>query len=110
MNESVFIENLQVTKKSKEIGEHLLDDLKRGRFRRFDPNDSFRCGIPVIVIVTKGNGNRMRLQDVQELYIDTDNITEKEGVGYFYRSHCEKGFVRKFRTQKDRVLIDLERN
>ena len=111
MNKSVFIETLQCTKKSKEISEKLLEDLKRGRFRRFERDDSYRVHIPVIIIVTKGNGNRMRLQDVQELYVDTDNITKKEGVGYFYRSHCEEmGFVKKFRTQKDRILIDTERN
>lgn len=110
MNKSVFIETLQCTKKSKEIGEKLLDDLKRGRFRRLAPADAYLTHIPVILIVTKGNGNRMRLQDVLEMYIDTDNITEKAGIGYIYRSYSERGFVKKFRTQKDRILIDLERN
>lgn len=106
MKDSHYIDNLQLTKKSEEIGKKFKSDLHNGRYRRFNPNDSFKNRIPVVVIQTKGKGKRECLQNIINCFADSGRIGKCWGELYLYDSLRTFGYPRKFKITGDRILID----
>lgn len=109
MNDSKYIANLKTSRRSYNLWKELMDNIHDGRYERLSSKDSFKIGIPVVLIITKGKGNREVIQDIQYLYGDTGNIGKCMGEIYIYDKEKRVAYPRRFNRLKDRILKDLLR-
>lgn len=109
MKESQWIESLGISRKKKELGEKLLNDLKKGCFERFDAKDSYRLRVPAILIKTKGKGKREYLDEVIVGVADVGAIGYYWGDIYFYEPSRGYGQPRRFKPSSDRILKIVEK-
>lgn len=79
-------------------------------YRKVNPNDSFRVGVPVLVIHTTGRGNRDRYYHGHEFqFADFGIVGKKFADAYIYRSLDvdHHGYAKRFTIDSDQIIVCL---
>lgn len=110
MKESKWIENLLTNRTSKKKYEDLIYRIHKGQFRELSPSDSFKIGLDIVVIETKGNGKREVFQRVAKHKADTGKISDTWGDIFIYDQHEAfgriNGYPKRFKPTSHRILVD----
>ena len=104
MKNSNYLEGLGSNRRSEPTKAKLLLDLHEGRFERLTEEDSFKVGLPVVYVVTKGRGKREVLQEAHFIKGDTGRIGKCWGEIYLHDEAGKVAIPRRFKTNSDRIL------
>lgn len=106
---SKFLESLYYKASDKLRKDLLFQDLQTDRYRRANRLDSNKTHIPIVLIQTKGNGERATFHSAVDAYADFGVISDHWGQVYVYTEDKSIAYPRKFKITSDRILIDTWR-
>lgn len=103
--DSEWIEGLHASRANRLRLEELRKAVRSDELRRFSSEDTNRQCLPVVIVETKGKGEREYLKRVVRAYADVGKVGTFSAIAMLYDETSSFREIRRFEIRADRVLV-----